>query len=93
MPLFKTEEYLSRIQKTKIRMNEAGIEILVVSDPANMNYLTGYDGWSFYVPQVVVVAIDEKEPVWIGREMDANGAKFTTFLSHDHIFGYPDTGS
>jgi Xaa-Pro dipeptidase len=90
MPPFSKEEYQDRINKTKERMRDAGIEILVVSDPANMNYLTGYDGWSFYVPQVVVVATDHADPLWIGRGMDAQGARHTTYLSPDHIFGYPD---
>ncbi|MGW8186965.1 MAG: aminopeptidase P family N-terminal domain-containing protein, partial [Desulfobacterales bacterium] len=53
MTLFAKDEYLDRLEKTKKRMNTAGIDVLIVSDPANMNYLTGYDGWSFYVPQVV----------------------------------------
>jgi ectoine hydrolase len=90
MALFETEEYHARISKTKARMDEAGIEILVVADPANMNYLTGYDGWSFYVPQVVVVAMAAEEPVWIGRGMDVNGARQTTFLQPENIAGYPD---
>ena len=90
MALFDRSEYLTRIEKTKGRMAEAGIEVLVAADPANMNYLTGYDGWSFYVPQVVVVAADAEEPVWIGRGMDANGARLTTFLAPENIIGYPD---
>jgi Xaa-Pro dipeptidase len=90
MALFQTEEYLGRIRNTKKRMTDAGIDVLIVSDPANMNYLTGYDGWSFYVPQAVVVSLDEEQPIWIGRGMDANGARYTTFLSEDNIIGYPD---
>jgi Xaa-Pro dipeptidase len=90
MALFQAEEYLERIRNTKKRMTDAGIEVLIVSDPANMNYLTGYDGWSFYVPQAVVVTLDEEQPLWIGRGMDANGARHTTLLSEDHIIGYPD---
>ena len=90
MTLFSKDEYLSRIEKAKRRMDAAGIRVLIVSDPANMNYLTGYDGWSFYVPQAVVVALDAPEPLWIGRGMDAAGARHTTFLSADNIIGYPD---
>lgn len=90
MPLFSTDEYLGRIQRTKEKMAAADIDVLVVADPANMNYLTGYDGWSFYVPQVVVISADTDEPVWIGRGMDAAGAKFTTFLAPENIIGYPD---
>ncbi|MGD2098619.1 MAG: M24 family metallopeptidase [Desulfobacterales bacterium] len=90
MSLFTNDEYLERLHKTKSSMTEAKMDVLVVSDPANMNYLTGYDGWSFYVPQCVVVAVDADQPVWIGRGMDAAGAKHTTFLHPDNIIGYPD---
>jgi Xaa-Pro dipeptidase len=90
LTLFTEDEYRRRIEKTRQRMSEAAIEVLVVSDPANMNYLTGYDGWSFYVPQCVVVAVDEETPLWIGRGMDAAGARHTTFLEDNHIIGYPD---
>jgi Xaa-Pro dipeptidase len=90
MALFPKKAYLERIHNTKKRMAEAGIDVLIVCDPANMNYLTGYDGWSFYVPQTVVVSLDAELPVWIGRKMDANGAKHTTFLKAEHIVGYPD---
>jgi ectoine hydrolase len=90
MPIFETQEYLDRIQKVKLSMEASGIDVLIASDPANLNYLTGYDGWSFYVPQVVVVALEDEQPLWIGRGMDANGARHTTFLSHERIIGYPD---
>ena len=90
MALFQTVEYLERIRNTKKRMANEGIDVLIVSDPANINYLTGYDGWSFYVPQAVVVSLNQEQPTWIGRGMDANGARHTTFLSEDNIIGYPD---
>jgi len=87
---FEKSEYLVRIRKTKKSMADQGIDVLLATNPANMNYLTGYDGWSFYVHQLVVLALDSDEPVWIGRGMDANAAKVTTFLNHDNILGYPD---
>ena len=90
MTVFTNEEYLERIDRTKMRMTEMGMDVLVVSDPANMNYLTGYDGWSFYVPQVVIISQDSEEPVWVGREMDAAGARLTSFLRKDNIIGYPE---
>ena len=90
MALFEKSEYLERIKKTKHRMEQAGIEILVISDPANMNYLTGYDAWSFYVPQVVIVDIGQEEPIWISRKMDVACAKFTVWLSPDNVMGYPE---
>ncbi|MBI0577858.1 M24 family metallopeptidase [Neobacillus cucumis] len=87
---FSITEYKERIRKTKERMAEKGIEVLLITDPANLNYLSGYDGWSFYVHQMLVVIIDEEQPKWIGRGQDANGAKLTTWLSHENIISYPD---
>ena len=86
---FTRNEYATRLAKTRRAMAEKGIELLLVSDPSNMAWLTGYDGWSFYVHQAVLVGL-EGEPVWWGRAMDANGAKRTAYLSHDNIVGYPD---
>jgi ectoine hydrolase len=90
MPAFDKSEYLERIRKARERMAQQGVEVMLCTNPANMCYLTGYDGWSFYVHQLVALAADEDEPVWIGRGMDANAAKVTTFLKHDNIIRYPD---
>jgi ectoine hydrolase len=70
-------------------MASAGIDLLIVTDPSNMHWLTGYDSWSFYVHQCVLVPA-EGEPVWYGRGQDANGARRTTWLHDDSIVGYPD---
>jgi ectoine hydrolase len=87
---FEQSEYRQRIENTKARMSERGVEVLLCSNPANMCYLTGYDGWSFYVHQLVLVALDDEDPHWIGRGIDANAAKVTTFLSENHIHPYAD---
>ncbi len=86
---FDRSEYSARISKTRRAMQARGIELLVVSDPSNMAWLTGYDGWSFYVHQCVLLALDG-EPLWYGRGMDACGARRTVFMDDDHIIGYPD---
>ncbi len=70
-------------------MERLGVDVLLVSDPSNMAWLTGYDGWSFYVHQGVLVSGDG-EPVWFGREQDANGARRTSYLDEANIVGYPD---
>ena len=88
--VFPKEEYLLRLRKIRERMDHSGIEVLLVVDPANMNYLTGYDGWSFYVHQGVLLDLNAPEPVWFGREQDSNGARLTTWLSEESIRGYPD---
>jgi len=87
---FETSEYAARLAKTRAAMDKAGVELLLVSDPANMAWLTGYDGWSFYVHQAVLVG-PAGPPIWWGRGMDALGAKRTVYMGHEHIFGYEDS--
>ena len=86
---FSLAEYASRTEKVRQAMQQLDLELLIISDPSNMAWLTGYDGWSFYVHQCVLVSLDS-EAVWFGRSQDANGAKRTSYLSHDNIVGYPD---
>lgn len=91
MTNFTTEEYLTRIAKTRAVMAQRGLEAIVVCDPSNMAWLSGYDGWSFYVYQGVILTLSG-EPVWWGRAMDALGAKRTVFMDDDaSIRGYDDT--
>ncbi|MBB4823329.1 Xaa-Pro dipeptidase [Sporosarcina luteola] len=87
---FSLEEYQDRLRKTKASMQKMGIDVLLITDPANMNYLSGYDGWSFYVDQMLIVIADEEEPIWIGRKMDANAAIATTWLKPQHVLYYPE---
>ncbi|MCG8505251.1 MAG: M24 family metallopeptidase [Sphingomonadales bacterium] len=91
MPAFARKEYLQRLHRVKCRMQEKGLDLLWVTSPPNMNYLSGYDGWSFYVHQGLLVSLDAEEPVWIGRHIDVNAARITSFLDEANILGYDES--
>ncbi|MBB4122888.1 M24 family metallopeptidase [Martelella radicis] len=86
---FSRSEYDRRLALTRKAMDAAGLDVLVVTAPAGMNWLTGYDGWSFYVDQAVLVT-PTGMPFWWGRLMDANGARRTSYIDEDHIIYYAD---
>lgn len=86
---FERSEYAARIAKTRRAMEARNVDLIVVSDPSNMAWLTGYDGWSFYVHQCVLLGL-EGDPIWFGRGQDGNGARRTCFMGHDDIVGYED---
>ena len=88
--VFSTDEYKRRLDLVKERMDHRGIELLLVLDPSHMSYLTGFDGWSFYVHQGLVIDLKDPMPMWFGRAQDSNAARMTTYLPDDHIFGYKD---
>ena len=87
---FSSSEFSNRLENTKTSMIKHNIEVLIITDPSNMNYLTGYDGWSFYVPQGLIVSLDREEPIWFGRKQDSKGAIITTYLKEENILGYPE---
>ena len=89
LPPFTRAEYDARIARTRAAMDHAGVDLLIVTDPSNMHWLTGYDGWSFYVHQAVILTM-QGEPLWFGRGMDAEGAKLTAWLAESSLIPYPD---
>lgn len=85
---FTPEEFERRQKLTRAAMEEKSVDILIVKDPSNMCWLTGYDAWSFYVHQCLIITADEIH--WCGRGIDANSARLTTYLPDEHIHSYPD---
>lgn len=87
---FELNEYHSRLKQVKESMESQEIDVLFITNPSNMNYLSGYDAYSFYVPQALIVIKEEEQPYWIGRRMDLNGAKLTTWLDESKLHYYTD---
>ena len=85
---FTTVEYKNRLKKVQLEMQKKGIELLISQDTANINYLTGYDAWSFYYSQCVLVHVNSDEPLCFVRAQDAGGAFITTYLKKENIIIY-----
>ncbi len=88
--IFTKTEYKERLIKVKDSMQKKDIDLMISQDPANMNYLTGYDAWSFYYAQCVLVHINEDEPICFLRPMDAGGAYIKTYLQDKNIIKYDE---
>ena len=86
---FPPAEYDRRLLKTRKAMAAKGLDVLIATDPSNQNWLTGYDGWSFYVHQAVILPL-EGAPIWWGRNQDTNGAVRTVDTDRTEVVGYPD---
>ena len=88
--LFTKEEYKNRLKKVQKSMREKGIDLLISQDTNNMNYLTGYDAWSFYYAQCALVHVDLEEPLCFVRAQDAGGAYIKTYLKKENIIVYEE---
>ena len=89
-PLFTVADYRRRLAGVQSRMRARGLDIMLTADPANMYYLSAYDGWSFYTPQCLIIRADDDAPLWWGRGIDAAGARRTVWMDEAMIIGYGD---
>ena len=86
---FSSSEYKRRLTVLRKAMEDKNIDLLFVEDPSNMAWITGYDGWSFYTHQGVIVFHD-RDPIWWGRYQDANGALRTVWMKDKNVTRYAD---
>ena len=86
---FSPGEYDRRIALVRAEMDRRGLDLILATDPSNQAWLTGYDGWSFYVHQGVLLAM-EGDPLWWGRRMDAAGGRRTCWMEDARVLGYGD---
>lgn len=87
---FSKEEYRKRTLCLRERMASIGIDAMLVLHEGNMNYLTGYEGFSDYVPQLALVLQDQEDPWLILRDMDIACADASSYLPQSHVLGYPE---
>jgi Xaa-Pro dipeptidase/ectoine hydrolase len=90
MKNFSREEYSLRVKKTLDSMASKNIDTLLVADPANIYYLCGFDAWSFYMPQTMIISSKLDEPICFVRQMDVGGAYIQTYLKDENIIAYPE---
>ena len=90
LPFSKTE-FERRNATVRHRMADAGVDLLMVSDPGNIFWLTGIGDWSFYVPQFAIISANDPEPIWIGRAMDRYGARITAWMVPERVHSYPES--
>ncbi len=87
---FPRFEFLRRLQETRTRMEAANVDVLLVSNPSNIVYLTGYTAPTAYVPQLLMVNLGQEEPDLYLRQMDRPAGLHLAFMGDDRIHAYPE---
>ena len=87
---FGTNEYRERVQKVTEEMQTRGLDTLVMMAEANLCYLSGYEGFSDYVPQVAILKAGDQDVLLVLREMDLFCAYPTVYLDESRVACYPE---
>ena len=82
---FTDEELNQRLKKTKTLMETNNLDLIILSAPENIFYLTGLDHWGYFAPTVLIVSLNDS-PVLITREMERvvirNQVRNANFMGH-----------
>jgi Xaa-Pro aminopeptidase len=76
---FSLDEYRERLSKTRSAMAGAGVDVLLVSSPGNVLYLSGYQTFSVLAGETLVVPMDGN-PVLIVPPPELSTALLHTWL-------------
>ena len=82
---FSDEELSRRLAATRQEMAARGLDLILLSAPEHVFYLTGLDHWGYFAPHVLIVA-SEGELVLVTRAMEhvaiRNQVRNATFIGH-----------
>ena len=76
---FCLEEYGQRLDALRRRMERAGADVLLVTSPENLYYLSGYQTPGYYWYQTLIVPL-EREPVFVVRMNEASNVGPLTWV-------------
>ena len=87
--IFPLEEYQRRLDELRERMQERHFDVVIITEPENIHYLTGYQttGYSYF--QAIIVPID-KEPFMVTRLLESSNVTARTWV--EIARPYEDTG-
>ncbi len=85
---FSLEEYKERLMKVRLKMEEAGVNTLLLTAPENIYYLTGYHTLGYFSYQLLLIPLKE-DPILLTRHLNVENAQATSWISH--VEGYMDT--
>lgn len=84
---FERSEYKRRVSRVRKKMENNQVEVMLVTSPTNIYYLTGFSSFSFYAPQFLVIPLNQ-ELFFVNRSIDKPGVKETTWLKEEMIKPY-----
>ncbi len=84
---FPKEELDTRLERARGALAERGIDVMIVTGPENIYYLTGQQTPGYYTYQALLVPVDA-EPVFIVRQLELNNLVANSFIQN--IYPYLD---
>ncbi|MFF7710327.1 M24 family metallopeptidase [Pseudomonas sp. NPDC007930] len=82
---FPPEEYAERQRRARGHLQQAGIDVMIVTGPENIFYLTGQQTPGYYTFQALVLPVDG-EPLFIIRQLEYFNFIANTYISDAQVY-------
>ncbi|MFU9138745.1 M24 family metallopeptidase [Erwinia tasmaniensis] len=82
---FNADEYAGRIRRTRERQQAAGIDVMIVTGPENIFWLTGQQTPGYYTFQALLLPL-EGEPVFVIRQLEFCNFIANTFIADAAVY-------
>ncbi|STW08106.1 creatinase [Klebsiella grimontii] len=82
---FSADEYAQRIRRTRERLSSAGVDVMIVTGPENIFWLTGQQTPGYYTFQALLLPV-EGDPVFVIRQLEYFNFIANTFISDAAIY-------
>jgi Xaa-Pro dipeptidase len=82
---FPKAEYDQRVARARTLLAAAGIDVMVVTGPENIFYLTGQQTPGYYTFQALVLPV-EGEPAFVVRQLEYFNFTANTFIANAEIY-------
>ena len=82
---FSIDEYQQRMNNLRSRMNQRGLDAVLINTPENLYYLTGYQTPGYYWYQALIVPIDQ-DPVFITRSSENTNVEALTWVENSRPY-------
>ena len=78
---FSNDEYKQRMDALRARMEQKGVDCMLITTPENLLYMTGYQTPGYYWWQTFIVPTeDNHEPVFIARLIESSNVEPLTWV-------------
>jgi len=82
---FSKDELDNRISAARGVLTKRGIDVMIVTGPENIYYLTGQQTPGYYTYQALLIPVDA-EPVFIVRQLELNNLVANSFVQNIHPY-------
>ncbi|EJN16156.1 Xaa-Pro aminopeptidase [Bradyrhizobium sp. YR681] len=82
---FPKQEYDGRVARARALLAKAGIDVMVVTGPENIFYLTGQQTPGYYTFQALVLPV-EGEPAFVVRQLEYFNFIANTFIANAQVY-------